>query len=289
MCTTKSDLGLLADSYAGAVLTKSCTLEYRNGNPKPRYHETPIGSINSMGIPNLGYGVYAQTAVEHRSKYPQKPYFVSVSGLSIAENLDILTQLNHTQQIDAIELNLSCPNLPGKPQVAYDFPQTERMLDSVFDVCQKPLGVKLPPYFDLIHFEQMATILNQYPLHFVTCVNSIGNGLVIDWETETAVIKPKGGLGGIGGDYIKPTALANVRIFSQLLHPTIAVIGCGGVKSGSDAFEHLLCGAVAVQVGTQLMKEGTDCFARIANELQTIMHQKGYTHINDFRGKLKTI
>jgi dihydroorotate dehydrogenase (fumarate) len=289
MCTTKSDLGLLADSYAGAVLTKSCTLAYRNGNPKPRYHETPIGSINSMGIPNLGYEVYAQTALEHHSKYPQKPYFVSVSGMSINENLDILAHLNQTEQIAAIELNLSCPNLPGKPQVAYDFPQTERMLDAVFDVYQKPLGIKLPPYFDLVHFEQIATILNQYPLHFVTCVNSIGNGLVIDWQTETSVIKPKGGLGGIGGDYIKPTALANVRIFSQLLRPSIAVIGCGGVKSGSDAFEHILCGASAVQIGTQLMKEGTDCFERIATELQQIMHQKGYTNINDFKGKLKTI
>ena len=93
----------------------------------------------------------------------------------------------------------------------------------------------------------------------------------------------------IGGDYIKPTALANVRIFSQLLRPSIAVIGCGGVKSGSDAFEHILCGATAVQIGTQLMKEGTDCFARIATELQQIMQQKGYTNINDFKGKLKTI
>ena len=92
MCTTKSDLGLLADSHAGAVLTKSCTLAYRNGNPKPRYHETAIGSINSMGIPNLGYEVYAQTALEHHQKYPPKPYFVSVSGMSINENLEILAK-----------------------------------------------------------------------------------------------------------------------------------------------------------------------------------------------------
>lgn len=271
------------------MLTKSTTLAYRNGNPKPRYHETPLGSINSMGIPNLGYEIYAQTAAEHAQKHPNKPYFVSVSGLSIAENISLLTHLSQVPSIAALELNLSCPNLVGKPQVAYDFEQTQLMLDQAFTACTKPLGVKLPPYFDLVHFEQMAAILNRYPLQFVTCINSIGNALVVDVATETVVIKPKGGLGGLGGEYVKPTALANVRVFSQLLKPTIAVVGCGGVQSGADAFEHILCGASAVQIGTQLMKEGTAVFARIAAELQHLMQQKGYNSIADFRGKLKTM
>lgn len=84
-------------------------------------------------------------------------------------------------------------------------------------------------------------------------MNSIGNGLYI--EDESVVIKPKNGFGGIGGDYIKPTALANVHAFYQRLKPEIQIIGTGGVKSGRDAFEHILCGASMVQVGTALQKK----------------------------------
>ena len=105
--------------------------------------------------------------------------------------------------------------------------------------------MKLPPYFDIVHFDQAAAVFNQFPLVFVNCVNSIGNGLYI--EDESVVIKPKNGFGGIGGDYIKPTALANVHAFYQRLKPEIQIIGTGGVKSGRDAFERILCGASMVQ------------------------------------------
>ncbi|PWV02835.1 putative dihydroorotate dehydrogenase [Trypanosoma cruzi] len=76
------------------------------------------------------------------------------------------------------------------------------------------LCVKMPPYFDIAHFDTAAAVLNEFPLvKFVTCVNSVGNGLVIDAESESVVIKPKQGFGGLGGKYILPTALANVNAF----------------------------------------------------------------------------
>ncbi|GAY72270.1 dihydroorotate dehydrogenase, catalytic subunit [Lentilactobacillus kosonis] len=149
--------------------------------------------------------------------------------------------------------------------------------------------MKLPPYFDLTQFDQMAEIINRYPVAYVNSINSIGNGLVIDPMTETAVIKPKGGFGGIGGDYAKPTALANVRGFRQRLNPEIQLIGTGGIKSGMDVFEHVLCGADLVQIGTAFGAEGTPIFDRIAQELADIMHEKGYNELTDFRGKLKTL
>lgn len=286
-CSTAQDLLALAQSGAALVLTKSSTQDYREGNPAPRYFETPMGSINSMGLPNLGCQFYAQQAQKHATLQSGKPYFVSVSGLSLEENVALVGFYQSMPNIDAIELNLSCPNLPGKPQTGYDFEQVRRILDAVCPLTTLPMGVKLPPYFDMVHFEQMAVILNGYPLAFVTCINSVGNGLVIDADTETVVIKPKNGFGGLGGDYVKPTALANVNAFFRLLRPEIAVIGCGGVKNGQDAFEHILCGAAAVQIGTQLMRENTPVFTRIAAELQTLMLQKGYTRLQDFRGKLK--
>lgn len=287
-CTDYAELQALAGSAAGAVLSKSCTLEPRLGNPEPRYADTPWGSINSMGLPNRGYLYYAQ-AKAHLRLEEGKPYFVSVSGMSFDDNVHIVRYLQDCP-VDAIELNLSCPNLVGKPQTGYDPEQSRKLLQAVLQPGSKvPLGVKLPPYFDIVHFHQMAQVLNDLPIAFVTCINSIGNGLVVNAETETTLIRPKEGLGGIGGDFIKPTALANVRLFRQLLRSDIAVIGCGGVRSGSDAFEHILCGADAVQIGTQLYKEGTACFQRIQSELQSLMQVKGYTCLADFRNRLKTL
>jgi len=138
-----------------------------------------------MGLPNEGYLFYADLAKEMQEY--KKPYFVSVAGLSLENNLTMLQHLSTVEAIDAIELNLSCPNVPGKPQTGYDFERTKHVLDQVCQLDQHTLGIKLPPYFDLIHFHQMAEIINQYPIQFVTCVNSIGNGLVIDVAGDASI------------------------------------------------------------------------------------------------------
>ena len=286
-CMTIAELVDLDVSCAGALVAKSCTLQPREGNPEPRYFPTAWGSINSMGLPNLGITAYLNYLTTQRAPNSTKPFFLSVAGLSLNENLDLLQQAApFSSQFAAIELNLSCPNIPGKPQTGYDVGRTAYVLEQVFANYQHPLGVKLPPYFDMAHFDEMAAVLNNFPLSFVTCINSIGNGLVIDPQTDAVVIKPKGGFGGIGGDYIKPTALANVRRFYELLKPDIAIIGCGGVRTGRDAYEHILCGASAVQIGSQLMHEGPACFMRIAQELKSLMAQKGHQSLQSFKGKL---
>ena len=84
---------------------------------------------------------------------------------------------------------------------------------------------------------------------------------------------------------MKPTALANVHKFYKLTK--CSIVGCGGISNGIDAYEHILCGASAVQIGTQLYKEGVGCFDRIESQLKDFMSQKGYTNINKFRGQLE--
>ena len=287
-CTTLEELQALGSSSSAVILSKSCTAEPREGNPEPRYVPLDFGSINSMGLPNLGYRKYGEFAPIVKAQF-KKPYFVSVSGLKLADNVEIIKHLNTIEEIDAIELNLSCPNVIGKPQVGYDMEQTEEVLATIGNICTKPWGVKLPPYFDFVHFEQAAKLLNKAPIQFATCINSIGNALFIDPETETVVIKPKGGFGGLGGGYIKPTALANVKKFRELLRPDIDIIGVGGVETGIDAFEFLLAGASAVQVGTTLAKEGPECFERLETELKAYLFQKEYESIAEVKGRLKTL
>lgn len=282
-CYDKNELEQVEKSFAGSFVTKTATLHERAGNPEPRYVNLPLGSINSMGLPNLGLDYYLPYLLELQNK-SEKPHFLSLTGLTIQETHELLNRVENSEFNGLIELNLSCPNVPGKPQIAYDLETTEQLLCEVFQYVTKPLGIKLPPYFDLAHFDEAAKVFNQFPLAFVNCVNSIGNGLVID--DESVVIKPKQGFGGVGGDYIKPTALANVHAFYQRLNPSIAIIGTGGVKTGRDVFEHILCGASMVQVGTALHKEGVSIFERLTRELESIMIEKGYTCLDDFRGKL---
>ncbi|WP_155974307.1 dihydroorotate oxidase [Streptococcus ruminantium] len=286
-CMTREELAAVKDSAAGTFVTKTATLECRSGNPEPRYQNVPLGSINSMGLPNHGLAYYLDYLLELQEAEPEKRFILSLVGMSPDETHEILKRVQDSNFKGLIELNLSCPNVPGKPQIAYDFEMTEKLLYTVFTYFTKPLGIKLPPYFDIVHFDQAATIFNQFPLAFINCVNSIGNGLYI--EDESVVIKPKNGFGGIGGEYIKPAALANVHAFYQRLRPNIQIVGTGGILTGRDAFEHILCGASMVQIGTTLQKEGIVAFERITAELQAIMTEKGYETIENFRGKLQYI
>ncbi|MDP5237936.1 dihydroorotate oxidase [Uliginosibacterium sp. 31-16] len=287
-CRFNTELDELAASAAGSLVTKSCTVLARDGNPEPRYFATPLGSINSMGLPNAGYQYYLDYAKAY-DYAAGKPLLFSVAGLSLEDNLTMLAAIKAAATPAIVELNLSCPNVPGKPQIAYDFAAMDRMLDAVSRDYALPFGVKMPPYFDIAHFDEAAAILNKYPLvAFVTCINSIGNALVIDTETESVVIKPKDGFGGIGGDYVLPTALANVNAFYRRC-PAKQIIGCGGVKTGEHVFMHLLAGASLVQVGTALYEEGPGIFTRLNAELTTILQRKGYQSLDEVRGKLRTL
>ena len=281
LCSSNEDLNKLNNSKSGILLSKSTTLNYRQGNENPRYWDNNIVSINSSGLPNNGYNFYNNYNINN------KPYFISLSGLSLIDNLYMINNLN--KHISGIELNLSCPNIKGHSQTGYDFEATEDLLRKASEIIEKKkstfiFGIKLPPYFDENHFNTMAEIINNSSVNSITCINSLGNGLIVDSNTESTVIKPKNGFGGIGGSIIKPIALSNVHKFYKLTNCDI--IGCGGIKNGSDAFEHILCGASAVQIGTTLYKEGPNCFTRIGNELKEIMIRKQYNSIDDFKGQL---
>ena len=286
-CSTSVELDALVAAGAGGVVTKSCTFAPRAGNPEPRYVATPLGSINSMGLPNEGHEYYVRWAAAHQDG--ATPVVVSVAGLTVAENLAILAAVRKAAPGALVELNLSCPNVPGKPQLAYDLEALDATLAAVTAEHDEAFGLKLPPYFDPVHFDEAAAVLNAYPrVAFLTCINSIGNGLVIDVEAESAVIRPKGGFGGIGGDYVLPTALANVRAFYERC-PAKRLIGCGGVGTGEHAFAHLLAGASLVQVGTALHREGPALFARIGAELEALLERKGYSSVDEVRGALRTL
>lgn len=308
MCDTKNKLNQLQESIGiSGICSKSATLRHRPGNPDPRYWESPDSrlTINSMGLPNLGIEYYLEwfKSLGH-SPAGGKWRCVSLAGLTLVENIQMLSIIysdehRYYQYIDAIEWNLSCPNISGHGILAYDFQAMDdylQRLDTAIQMHNMELSkithiLKLPPYFEPYQFTKVAELISKYSVFgTVNTVNSIPNGLVVDPYTETTVIHPKNGFGGIGGQVIKPTALANVnglyRAFQELGRP-ITIIGTGGISSGRDVFEFILCGANMVSVGSQLMIEGPECFARINQELCEFMADKGYARLDDFRGKLK--
>ena len=177
---------------------------------------------------------------------------VSISGKTLADNLAMLKKISDViksspdNKIAAVELNLACPNIVGKPTIGYDYEQLEMVMSAVSSLKPNfPLGVKLPPYFDKPHFEMCAEILNKYKhiISYAASINTIGNALAIDYHAEMPSIRANNGYAGLSGAAVKYTALANVKQMRELLDSSIDVVGVGGISSGRDVFEMILCGA----------------------------------------------
>ena len=286
--TTRDQCNELDDTqHCGAVVTKSCTLERRDGNEYPKYHFSEPGySINSNGLENRGLEYYLNCA-----RLTKKPIFLSIGGMSDDERIEMLkittAAISNRNKAIGIELNLSCPNV-GCPGAAYNAEQLDTTLQSIFENVRirSTFGLKLPPYYLPGEFEGICKVLQKYKnkIDFITCINSIPNGLDFDIDNNNLQIKPNDGYGGVGGPALLPVGLANVRRFKELFKEyelDISIIGCGGVTTGVDAYKYVLAGADAIQVGTHLWKNGPTVFEQVSKEFQHIMNRKGYTSLRD--------
>lgn len=288
-CTTSDELDSLSNSHASMIITKTCSIEKREGNPKPRYYHNSEISVNSMGLPNEGFDYYLSLTDNLSNK---KPVIISIATLDLENVRNMLTKTINCPNVSGIEINISCPNICNTDSIlAYHFEDLDKYLESINDILKnnidKEIGIKLPPYWEPYQFKQISQIIIKYNFTFVTLVNSVPNCLVIDTETEAPVIKPKNGIGGLGGKYIKPVVLSNIYQLKKLLPNNIQLIGCGGIITGEDIFHHLLAGASMVQVGTVLMMEGYGVFERLENELLKIMDTKNYSSLHDIIGNIK--
>lgn len=298
-CYDSNELDQLMCSDSGSFITKTITLNPRTGNSKPRYYDNTYLSINSMGLPNMGFNYYNDYNLSRQKSilYKSKPFFMSISTMNFTDTNNMLLQLqnNSFNGISGIEFNISCPNIEGKGQLGYDHEQLDSFLTNLseinlFDISRNNLaiGLKMSPYFDKYQFEQISDIIKKYPrIDFLTCINGIGRGLVVDFLNETSVIKPNNGLGGLGGSVVKPVGLSNTYQFKQIFGDKIDIVGCGGVSNAMDAFEYILSGASCVSVGTQLMKSGPQLFTRLNQDLKNIMISKKYVELNQFKNNLK--
>lgn len=286
-CTTLEELENIGMSKSAWIMMKSCTLEERAWNPEPRYKEVPLGSINSMWLPNLGFQKYVEFS-NILTKYA-KPVLASIAWLKPDDFAVMVKEFQENSKVDLIEVNFSCPNVVWKPQIWYDAETVDYILSQIDNLWNKPLWIKLPPYFDFAHYEQIAKIILKHNVSFVTCINSVWNTLIIDPEKEEVLIKPKDGFWWLGWDYVKPVALANTRKFYELIWDKVQIIGCWWIKSWVDVFEFILAWASAVQIASQFEKEWVSSFERITKEFEEYLEKKWYKSIEEFKGKLKSI
>jgi len=294
-CYSIKELEDMRHCQSGAYVSKTITMQPRNGNREPRLFYDANLSVNSMGLPNMGYAAYTHYALTTKER--EKPLFLSISTMQRKNTQQMMSMIAMTHldtNVKGVEFNVSCPNIIGKGQMGYDMEQLKDFLDllsesklSELSRNDMAIGLKMSPYFDKYQFQTVADIIKEYPrLDFLTCINGLGNGLVIDTEKEESVISPNEGRGGLGGNIVKPTGLANVKTFKRLFGDKMDIIGCGGVSYGMDAFEYFLAGASAVSVGTQLLRETPLAFGRLNQELTSIMEDKNYTTISQFKNKL---
>jgi dihydroorotate dehydrogenase (fumarate) len=268
MSTNKEQLDTLS-TRCGMVVSKSATVEAQKGNALPRLYIDDKVCINNMGLPNYGFDYY------NHIKLPN--YILSIYPKTTSELMYMLKK----SFVNMIEVNLSCPNVNATLHL-------EPFLKVIKEYSgngeeHRMVGIKMPPVYDN-SYVNISKLLLDNNINFITCSNTIANCLVVDTNKEETVIYPNQGMGSMS---FKHVSLSNVYNFHKLLKDKIDIIGVGGIESGKDVFEYILCGATCVQIGATLLREGTKCFERIEKEFNSILHQKGYKSINDFKGKIK--
>lgn len=230
---------LYDSSILGGLCTKAITLAPRPGNPPPRLWETPCGLLNSIGLENPGIGVFLDEILPRIVGF-HVPIIANIWGESPTEYAALAGRLAEAP-VAAIEVNVSCPNVPGKPPVT-SAADTRAIVRAVRRVCPKPLWVKLSPEGDGIGAARAAA---EEGAEAISAVNTF-RGMAIDIDTGRPVFAR--GSGGLSGPAIRPLA---VRVVYELAAAvSIPVVGIGGIVTPRDAVEFIMAGAHAVQVGT---------------------------------------
>jgi len=299
LSVTAEELHELGRSASGAIITKSMTHCPREGNPEPRlaaYIHNNMGSINSMGLNNLGFQAYAKLIPE--LKKHGKPIIASISYAPCGHKLPLEEQYLEIalaledSGADMLEINLSTPNLTGIP-IANDPENIRKVVGLLMRELKVPMSVKLPPYNnDLVLFEEVAELIIELGVETVVTMNSEPNTLDIDLRTRTKLIRPREGYGGLGGPAILPIALAEVHRFYRYFHERgqrISVWGCGGIASSEDALKHFLVGASVVQVGTALLWKGPEVFAEIWQGIESWLRENGFGGVEEIIGAVRDL
>jgi dihydroorotate dehydrogenase (NAD+) catalytic subunit len=255
---------LLEDFPFSAFVSKTITPEPRGGNEPRRLWETPAGMLNSIGLPNKGLEGFLAEDLPQLAELPV-PLIVSV----MATNRELFARLVEAvaarEEVAAIELNVSCPNVHSGLIVGEQPTETEALMETLRPLTEKPLIVKLTP--NVADPAAVAIAGEQGGADAVSLINTLKAGAIDPQTREPALAA---GHGGLSGPAVRPIALQQLRAVTAAIE--VPAIGMGGISSGADAAEFLSAGAALVAVGTESFRDPR-AGARIANELETEMYR----------------
>jgi dihydroorotate dehydrogenase (NAD+) catalytic subunit len=239
---------------AGAVCLKGTTLAPRLGNPPHRVAETPMGMLNAIGLQNPGVDHVVNTILPTLD-FDETRFIANVSGSTVEEYAEVTRRFDDSP-IDAIEINISCPNVKeGGVAFGNDPDMSARVVAACRAVTSKPLITKLSP--NQTDIADNARRCIEAGTDGFAVINTL-MGMAIDINTRTPVIGNN--QGGLSGPAIKPVALLKVQQVHQVCKPhDIPIIGQGGVTTAEDAIEFLIAGASAVGIGTALFYDPLVC------------------------------
>lgn len=231
----------------GGIVTKTLTPEPWPGNPPPRAAETAAGMLNSIGLQNVGVEAFIRDKMPYLRKV-DTALIVNVGGGPVEEFVYVTERLSDCEGIDALEINMSCPNVSGGMDFSTDPRRAAVLVSTLRGITELPLIAKLTP--NVTDIGEIARSVEEAGADAISAINTL-RGMAVDIRTRRPMLGAV--TGGLSGPAIKPVAVAAVyRIASQVAVP---VIGIGGIMSGKDAVEFLVAGATAVQVGTATFVE----------------------------------
>ncbi|WP_414470226.1 dihydroorotate dehydrogenase [Methanobacterium sp. ACI-7] len=273
--STAASMNWASRSGAGAVVTKSFSLEPNKGYSNPTTVEVTGGVINAIGLSNPG----VETFIGELEKIePLTPTIASIYGSSGDEFAQLAEKIeNH---VDLIELNVSCPHAQKGcgASIGEDPEFTAEIIKAVKKSTSIPVIAKLTP--NVTDIVEIAVSAEKAGCDGLTLINSLGPGLKIDVETANPILSNK--FGGMSGPAIKPIALKCVYdVYDAVKVP---IIGVGGITDYKDAVEFMFAGAKCVQIGTSIMYKGISIFNEINLGLQKFMTEKGYNSIDEMVG-----
>jgi len=230
-----------------AFVSKTITPQPRAGNPPPRLYETPSGMINSIGLPNKGLEGFLASDLPQLAELPV-PLIVSVMGTSREEFTELISGVGSRDEVDAIELNVSCPNVKSGLIVGEEPAETFGLLGELRPLTEKPLIVKLTP--NTAAPEAVAKAAEEGGADAVSLINTLKATAIAPGGSEPWL---GAGSGGLSGPAVRPVALDQVRRVAAAIR--IPAIGMGGIETGAHAADLLAVGAAAVAVGTASFRD----------------------------------
>jgi len=267
---------------AGAIVLKGTTAKPRLGNPPHRVYETPAGMLNAIGLQNPGAD-YVVRSILPQLDFSETRFIANVCGSTLEEYVEVTRRFDESP-IDALEINISCPNVKEGGVAFGNYPDmSAQVVAACRRVTQKPLITKLSP--NQTDIRENARRCIEAGSDALAVMNTV-TGMAIDVGTRRPVI---GNVqAGLSGPAIKPIALLRVHQVYEVARPHgVPIIGQGGITTANDALEFLIAGATAVGIGTALFYEPLVC--RAVNEgISEYLRRTGLTSVMQLVGTLRT-